>query len=495
MRDTKIRFFLAFSIYVLVFLIILILSRPAGDKLVFYKDQKSLDYPIVTTLPSPRWEEFIAHYESPGPKTTHIVLPRIEAQGIELYVNWRREFKIGGPENNVKLRAKTFSIPVNLKAGDNVIVLRIWTLSRLSITVPVFISDNPTKYLIVSDALFCWFPGIMAASILMMGVLFLVVGHRLAIRRYFFSYMGLALLFIGIHLFHYTYIPCLSDIALYTFFNKLLLASLFISISFYYPAMETLVGRLKTWRWVMIYGLISASFIMFSPNLYKALRFSLWIIIPLFILLITYGFAKLIHFRNFYFTVPTIILVIASLHSYTSYLFNFNIQPIFVFGVSYKAYSFLHFLITELEFLNREREKVYLDPLTGAFNRRKLRELTLENGDVIVFFDIDDLKEYNDKRGHDFGDMALIDFVKVVKRNIKGKDVLVRYGGDEFIVVMRDCKESDAREVASSIDKEYRKEVGLGVSFGISLYKGDLFKAIKEADKKMYEMKRERKHI
>ena len=94
-------------------------------------------------------------------------------------------------------------------------------------------------------------------------------------------------------------------------------------------------------------------------------------------------------------------------------------------------------LIKQLSGYNRE---LYTDALTGIYNRRYYEE-RIKNFDMtagIAMIDLDDFKIYNDTFGHDAGDLALTTVVGIVKANIRRTDMLIRMGGDEFLLVMPD---------------------------------------------------------
>jgi diguanylate cyclase (GGDEF)-like protein len=85
------------------------------------------------------------------------------------------------------------------------------------------------------------------------------------------------------------------------------------------------------------------------------------------------------------------------------------------------------------------------DPLTGAFNRRHLdivgineisRSKRYNNAFTILMLDIDHFKVVNDTYGHDVGDEALIETVTVIKNTIRNEDLLFRLGGEEFAVIL-----------------------------------------------------------
>ncbi len=104
--------------------------------------------------------------------------------------------------------------------------------------------------------------------------------------------------------------------------------------------------------------------------------------------------------------------------------------------------------------LKEEREKFsdlsMIDPLTGLFNRRglknKLNNLTEERATshYIVLLDIDHFKAYNDNYGHTMGDNALVAVAVAIRDAVRSRDIVVRYGGEEFLILLIDVDESYA---------------------------------------------------
>jgi diguanylate cyclase (GGDEF) domain len=101
------------------------------------------------------------------------------------------------------------------------------------------------------------------------------------------------------------------------------------------------------------------------------------------------------------------------------------------------------------------RRQAIRDPLTGVFNRRYMEE-SLEREIhraarhnkplAVLLLDLDHFKEYNDALGHAAGDELLHELSALMVRIVRGEDIVCRYGGDEFVIIMPDA---DARVVAS----------------------------------------------
>lgn len=174
----------------------------------------------------------------------------------------------------------------------------------------------------------------------------------------------------------------------------------------------------------------------------------------------------------------------------------------------------LSFRISEMaEELEKEKfkykELAMKDALTGAYTRhffnewmKKHEELIARKGSItsIILIDLDDFKKINDKYGHVMGDIVLREFVATIKEKIRAMDMVVRYGGDEFLIVLPEAPKSTAINILSRIKnalKDLSKRIGVNISIssGISfITKGKKFpQVLEEADKILYEMKENRR--
>ena len=154
------------------------------------------------------------------------------------------------------------------------------------------------------------------------------------------------------------------------------------------------------------------------------------------------------------------------------------------------------------------KEMARNDALTGIFNRRHFMELAAiqtsraarANVDCFaIMFDLDHFKSVNDTYGHLAGDKVLKETAERVKRNIRPYDILGRYGGEEFIILMSDVKEIKKENVLNAAERirlaissapvEFEGvEIPITASFGVAYAapKNDINTAIKYADEALY---------
>ena len=227
------------------------------------------------------------------------------------------------------------------------------------------------------------------------------------------------------------------------------------------------------------------------------------------------------------------------------HLFNDKIQsivriPFFhggtVFGImTVKSTEKNHFTQSAIEFLSEVADHLsaslyfarmvmdlklqsYTDPLTGLFNRRALHEIHDQQSllsfmddlmidydfgeDIhslaVLLIDLDDFKGYNDANGHLEGDKRLQAIAKVLRYATPGHQLIFRYGGDEFVILLPNATELQAHNVAAHIRQgavkngDHRGEsilVSIGVHNDIW---GELSQLLLKADAMMYANKRNR---
>lgn len=177
-------------------------------------------------------------------------------------------------------------------------------------------------------------------------------------------------------------------------------------------------------------------------------------------------------------------------------------KPLTIEGVPYVLEMLKHidntdlFLAEGYDQLMSFSQQLYIDALTGAYNRRfwedKMKSFSGVAG--IALIDLDDLKLYNDTFGHSAGDAALKALVQITKKGIRSTDKLIRYGGDEFLLIMPNVSSSIFAEKLRTIQEriheaDFPEFPGLKISASIGgamLYSGSIEEVVSRADKLMY---------
>lgn len=151
------------------------------------------------------------------------------------------------------------------------------------------------------------------------------------------------------------------------------------------------------------------------------------------------------------------------------------------------------------------REHTAFDELTGtlrraggmaALDREISRARRLKSPLTVAFVDLDGLKQVNDRRGHKAGDELLRGLASVLRSGLRGQDLVIRYGGDEFVCVMPDTPADGARAKLSSMQSE-ADSIGLRFSAGAAQLErsDDVVSLLARADRDMYEAKARRGEV
>jgi diguanylate cyclase (GGDEF)-like protein len=149
-----------------------------------------------------------------------------------------------------------------------------------------------------------------------------------------------------------------------------------------------------------------------------------------------------------------------------------------------------------------------IDPLTDTFNRRYMDQVLdkdLKRADRmgvnlgVVMIDINNFKAVNTRFGHLVGDQVLVEVAKVLKQTFRASDIIMRYGGDEFLVILNDTDEARSALALDRLQKAVERWNGrapiegyeMALSWGVGIYsKGMNFHDVLDAaDRKMFENK------
>ena len=144
---------------------------------------------------------------------------------------------------------------------------------------------------------------------------------------------------------------------------------------------------------------------------------------------------------------------------------------------------------------------IFVDSLTGAYSRRYFEKFLADSEQMggVAMIDVDHFKEVNDRFGHLVGDKALQAVATAVQSSLRQSDILIRYGGDEFLLLMPKILPKDMENVMDRVWKavseakvESLPELQLSASIGSVCDVRPLTEAIRQADAQMYKNKAKR---
>lgn len=157
-----------------------------------------------------------------------------------------------------------------------------------------------------------------------------------------------------------------------------------------------------------------------------------------------------------------------------------------------------------VETISKYNRKLYLDALTGAYNRQYYDEqLAALPGEYAVgYLDLDRFKDINDTWGHHAGDQALKAVVDAMQACVRDVDSVVRFGGDEFVLVFRNISMEDfatylekIRKTVSEIAFEEFPDMHLSISVGGYYGEGTMKELVQKADELLYDAKINRNSV
>lgn len=198
-----------------------------------------------------------------------------------------------------------------------------------------------------------------------------------------------------------------------------------------------------------------------------------------------------------------LIMVTSMAYSHTFVHYN-AFDTMMTFGISIGVAIQLTLWFVENDYKKRYKLDMQIkdmmihDQLTKAYNRNKLAELCYKGtnkfaiGKVgILILDIDYFKKVNDTYGHTAGDRALVSLVDIINDCIQDNGYIVRWGGEEFIVLLPGYSNVASREIAEKIRKSVeafdKEQFKFTVSIGVTTCDGDDYTdSIKNADKALY---------
>ncbi len=458
-------------------------------------------------------------------KNPYLVLSLVYANGYKIYLN---ENYIGGLGDIEKLKSsiwtytKIFNLSEHLD-NDKVNELVILTNSNFQKgfgKAPFITSKNiAVKYFIINNFYNIVLPIISIGSLLFISIIFIIM-NLFTFRNNYQNIVFLILSFIFLSLYFFDYLFIEYIPFSYLLFRKIIFVSLYLSNIFlligifsYLKIKYSLISKL------VITGYLYFIFriILFTENmisLVETYRIGNILVVIFILLLVIKTFLKYYKTKD----KKALIIFLASLFASPFFIHDIYIMVLAKEGniLSHFGLIFIYILLGAIiiydfsklyKRMKREKKKASLfyedslrDSLTDSFNRRILKRISKEDLPVytVIMSDLDNFKEINDSYGHLIGDKVLQSISYIINNNIRESDYLIRYGGDEFLILLTNCNKKNAvknaKEILSKI-KNIKKienyKLNINISMGIAEgHKNDrLSSIISKADSKLYQAK------
>lgn len=190
---------------------------------------------------------------------------------------------------------------------------------------------------------------------------------------------------------------------------------------------------------------------------------------------------------------------------YAVFISNWQLAGLLIFGVLMIGVSeLMHFslqMVAEQQRRIKAEQELILDSKTKVYNYRFLSDWLDQKSTMqvtMLFIDIDDFWAFNDLFGHEYGDLALYTVAQTIAKSVREDDQVIRFGGDEFVVILPNTPRSRGVLIAKRIQARLAELSNTGlarpltVSIGIASYPedaGDRMELLRRADMAMYRAK------
>ena len=430
-------------------------------------------------------------------ESEYLFFPQIDTSHLEVYANGHI---VGSFGSSFRRTARIWYQPLvfQLPKGTRDIKLKIFGVAELGIDIPaVVINGRELWKFEILDFLTSKLLMIGIGMVFSVGVMMLTISRKLAdFQRMSHVYIGIASVFAAL---------CMMDMTPFwsmgSLLSMLILRKLFLSALYLGPAFLTLgisefsKERNKLDKFMFYANLMIAASFWMAPSHYsmKILTkyISIWMVVN-----VTYFFFKSIKIRSELMVSLMSFGLLTAVHDVMNLAFGLtSTKFLSAYGIVTVFLGFSYIMIMGYEDLiqryKTSRIENITDQLTGALNRKALERIDIPKSGTLVFVDLDKFKKINDEYGHDVGDRILRKFVEASRRNIRNDDMVIRLGGDEFLIILKGCNPEKAREIMERIKEDFKNsdELEPSFSYGISEISGDVRSAISHADEKMYEMK------
>ncbi|WP_026508490.1 GGDEF domain-containing protein [Butyrivibrio sp. MC2013] len=171
-------------------------------------------------------------------------------------------------------------------------------------------------------------------------------------------------------------------------------------------------------------------------------------------------------------------------------------------GIVLVNYVMTAFYLDHYRMSQKLEKALVTDPLTQVYNRHlleriicnnRIRNSTPDDQIAMAMLDIDDFKKINDENGHYTGDLALMYLGKKLASETHADDYVIRYGGEEFVIILRNCAVTDAcarmQQFRTDIESADDAPIHFTISVGVTAYNGNYLQTLQRVDQALYKAK------
>jgi len=511
-KSKKIYYILATCIvFGLFFLLLLVPIKTSG--LILDKGQvitpdgqnQEVGFPFLLPLGSENRVTFQFHFSDTDGDT--LVIRRPSGNALAVFLNGEQIYKLGDMENpSSNIWNSTLVIPLldDLKS-DNLLEIKLSGSSHdVGLSIPPYIEDYRTASNRTGLGRFLYHDllNISIGAALITGLILIVssISREPKYRGEFF--LGLACLLAAFYCLDYTLRLTSGSLAMFLWLKKAMMVAGYLAALCFLIGMELYLTRRLGISKVMIYvTLASVLLIIAAGNMVVLAKMLNYLNVVLLINIAGTVIVIVQHQKQkLWMIIPAVLLTLSMIQMVMLTALNLSYPFVMQYVILVSAVAFGVSMINEYNQLYRENneleQKANRDPLTGVYNRNILYKISPRSQDVLVIMDIDNLKLFNDRFGHPEGDRLLKSLMETVCSNLRQTDLVIRYGGDEFILILRDSTVEIVERVMQRIKNQFsQKKFVNWVSFSYGIEEvGETFSdTLVRADETLYSMKKESK--
>lgn len=433
-------------------------------------------------------------------KPLYLYIPQIDTSYFEVHVDGKLIGSYGFENDrtaHVWYQPFFFKLPESFTEKSNIDFV-IAGVYEIGIDFPVKIIDESQKwkYTTLSFLTNIALPISTGLALTLSVILYSIAMNLSASKKEIYRHLAIASFFGAIWMFDLFPFPTMGSELTFLILRKIFVASGYIGFAaLFYGFNKEISNGLSIRDKIVIIVNFSAAFAVFLAFSNYNLKLLTNYISVILIFNSAYLFIKSLRMYSRLLFGFVMFFVYTTIHDGMTLFFSTNSKLLSGFGIVSLFAGFSYTLVKEYKEMMVQITMSHLrsitDPLTGAYNRGAISEMIFTQDDTFVYIDMDKFKEINDKHGHDVGDEILKLLVSTIKKNIRSNDVVVRMGGDEFLVVLKNCPMHKAEEIFAKILSEFSASHNLkpNFSYGVVQYQVNLERTIRAVDDLMYKMK------